>query len=450
MDIQITEQNNGGDMTLYNNDLAIVYGVENMPYLSMFAGDDFWGNNLLLGEKFRSYLAETEKTLLTVALNSQGRETIIQAVKRDLQFLLEMNNNTTLDVQAVITNDNRLEMSITFNGQTISLLWNPITGKLVNPSHITPVCPVVAGLSLTATTDSITATWTTISGVTYQYGYNTTNVTPTSWTAVSGGFVTISGLVDSTEYYVFVRTVCVGSYSLPVSDSISTDIAIPAPPITTGLIMSLFSSYGYGARWIDLSSAGNDLYPTTTTPALVPNIFGVRPAVRFNLDVLETLGAMSGMSGNAACTVFLVAKFPDPTSTHHMLYYTGSPTSILAGQFEVYTQKPLSTPQLGVVMRGNVGFNSGAMDTVADGKFIYTFDMDFSKTLAAELKVYKDNSMTGYTTGATSNNTGVFTNAPFGVGTGNQDVGCILVYNTSLSNTDRTTIYNYLQTYFSI
>lgn len=450
MDIQITEQNNGGDMTLYNNDLAIVYGVENMPYLSMFGGAGYWANDLLLSEKFRAFLSETGQALISVPLNSQGREAIIQAAQRDLQFLLDMNNNTTLTVQAVITSDNRLDMSITFNGRTISLLWNPATGTLVNPSHVVPVCPIVTGLSLSSTTTTITATWATISGVTYQYGYNTTGDTPTSWTAVGGGSVTITGLADSTEYFVFVRTVCVGSYSEPISDVISTQFAIPVPPITTGLILSVFSSYGYGARWVDLSGTGNDLYPTTTTPSLVNSVFGVRPAVRFNLNVLETLGNMIGMSGNPACTVFIVTKFPDSASTYNLMYYTNTPTSILAGEFETYTDKPLTVSRVSTVMRGNVGFNSGAMATLPDVPYVYTFDMDFSKTLAAELKVYKNNSTADYTVGATSNNTNTFTNAKFGVGTGHQDVGCILVYNTSLNNTDRTTIYNYLKTYFSI
>ena len=265
MDVKLTEQNNGGDLTLNNNDLALVYGVENMPYLAMFAGDDFWGNDLLLSEKFRAYLAETERVLLSVALNSQGRIEIENAVKRDLQFLLDIVQGSTLTVQTKITDDNRLEMLITFNGQEINLLWNPQTATLTDTAHIVPICPAPTGLSLSSTAGTITASWTAISGVTYQYAYNSTGAAPTTWSDVSGGGIMISGLSAGTTYYFYLRTKCVGSFSGYLTETVMT---VPTPPLTASLILSVWSDYGVETtgtdvdKWNDLSGNSNHLYAT--------------------------------------------------------------------------------------------------------------------------------------------------------------------------------------------
>lgn len=131
MDIKIYETGNGGDLQLNTNDLAIVYGVENMPYLAMFGGSSWWGNDLLMsqGNGWR-FQAETEAVLRDTPLNSNGRLIIEAAIKRDLQFMLDIIEGTTLVVQTRITDDNTLEIRITFNGQEINLLWNPEAKKL--------------------------------------------------------------------------------------------------------------------------------------------------------------------------------------------------------------------------------------------------------------------------------------------------------------------------------
>lgn len=131
MDIKIYETGNGGDLQLNTNDLAIVYGVENMPYLAMFGGSAWWGNDLLMsqGNGWR-FQAETEAVLLATPLNSNGRFLIEAAVKRDLQFLIDGIDGTTLTVQTRITDDDKLQMLITLNGQLINLLWNPETKQV--------------------------------------------------------------------------------------------------------------------------------------------------------------------------------------------------------------------------------------------------------------------------------------------------------------------------------
>jgi hypothetical protein len=102
-DIKIVETLNGGDAQLSGKDLALVEGFGNMPYIGMFGGNvkqstgkrleteqafDWWGNLLLMGNTpDMQFNSETERTLMSVALNSQGRVLIEAAVKRDMAFM---------------------------------------------------------------------------------------------------------------------------------------------------------------------------------------------------------------------------------------------------------------------------------------------------------------------------------------------------------------------------
>lgn len=125
MDIAIIETLNGGDAQIEGNDLALVYSIENMPYLSMFGGNpgyitktkpdeeqsfDFWGNNLLMANnpsiQFNSY---TEDKLRKVALNSSGRAQIEDAVKKDLDFMKSLGK---VSVGVSIVSDDRISIEI--------------------------------------------------------------------------------------------------------------------------------------------------------------------------------------------------------------------------------------------------------------------------------------------------------------------------------------------------
>jgi predicted secreted Zn-dependent protease len=102
---------------------------------------------------------------------------------------------------------------------------------------------------------------------------------------------------------------------------------------------------------------------------------------------------------------------------------------------------------------GDVGTNSGKLRAIPDTPYVFTFDMDFSKTAGAELFGYANNSNTDYaTTPPTYNNTNAFVNSDFTVGYKGYglEVAGILIYKSSLNNTDRTTVYNYLKSYYSI
>jgi hypothetical protein len=136
MDLAITEMDgNGGDLILAGNDLAMVFGIENMPYLAMFGGNpgfvtdnkvqeaesfDWWGNNLLMnGDQSLQFNSLVEEKLRTVALNSSGRVAIEEAVKKDLYFLKDV-ATVTVDVLIIAIDTIQINIRIEQNsGSTL-------------------------------------------------------------------------------------------------------------------------------------------------------------------------------------------------------------------------------------------------------------------------------------------------------------------------------------------
>lgn len=125
-DVAIIETGNGGDVQLNGNDLAIVKGIENMPYLGMFGGNveavtknkvvdaqsfDWWANSLFMLSNQSIQLNSTvEKTLNSVALNSAGRVLIENAIKEDLKFLSDQ--GVTVQVDVIIYSVDRINVKL--------------------------------------------------------------------------------------------------------------------------------------------------------------------------------------------------------------------------------------------------------------------------------------------------------------------------------------------------
>ena len=126
-DLKLIETGDGGDVVLLGNDLQVITGFQNMPYIGMFGGNveadtegpkpeneqafDFWGNNLLFpNDQSIQFNSEFERRLTEVALNSAGRLQLEQSAKRDLDF---MSDFAIVDIETAITDNDRLEMLIT-------------------------------------------------------------------------------------------------------------------------------------------------------------------------------------------------------------------------------------------------------------------------------------------------------------------------------------------------
>lgn len=128
MDLALLENGDGGEIQVVSNDLALVFGVENMPYLGMFAGNpgyptdelkvpdqDFswWGNALLMNsQKSIQFNSLTEKKAQTTALTSAGRTEIENSVKKDLDFMKPF---AQVEVSVYLVSDDwlKIEMKIT-------------------------------------------------------------------------------------------------------------------------------------------------------------------------------------------------------------------------------------------------------------------------------------------------------------------------------------------------
>lgn len=124
-DLEMIETGDGGDIILLGNDLKVIEGFQNMPYLGMYGGNieentkefnvdeqraDFWGNSLLMfNESQIQYNSDTERLLNEIALNSSGRLLIEQTIKSDLKFMEEF---STVEVSASIVSPNRVQIKI--------------------------------------------------------------------------------------------------------------------------------------------------------------------------------------------------------------------------------------------------------------------------------------------------------------------------------------------------
>lgn len=126
-DLAIVEADgNGGDVVLLGNDLAVVFDIENMPYLAMFGGNvkqdtqpvvteeqsfDWWANNLFYqSEPKVQFNSKTERAFSQVELTSEGRIIIEEAVKTDLKFIADMGYKVEVEVE--IPGLDRLTISI--------------------------------------------------------------------------------------------------------------------------------------------------------------------------------------------------------------------------------------------------------------------------------------------------------------------------------------------------
>lgn len=150
-DLKIIETGDGGDAVLLENDLVIIDGFQNMPYLGMFGGNieqsttsderetdeqafDWWGNLLLMNDEqtlqFNSLL---EKKLKEVSLTSGGRIDIVNTINEDLSFMSEFSGVT---VSAALVSVDRIEINIkilepdNLESNEFTYLWDSTESEL--------------------------------------------------------------------------------------------------------------------------------------------------------------------------------------------------------------------------------------------------------------------------------------------------------------------------------
>lgn len=123
MDLRLIETGNGGDLIRTINDLNVINGLSNYPYLALFGGNvaqstpqvrevgedslDWFGNVFL--DTTIQFNSATERTLNEVALNSSGRVQIEDAIKEDLEFFRQFGE---VKVSTAIVATDKLKINI--------------------------------------------------------------------------------------------------------------------------------------------------------------------------------------------------------------------------------------------------------------------------------------------------------------------------------------------------
>lgn len=140
-DVAITESGSGGDIVIQGNDLALVYGMENQPYLASFGGnieadtisnvvidisEDYWGNALLIPNNPNvQFNSKLERALRVTPLTSAGRTKIINALTQDLQYLQDsLGNNVAINVSIISDNWLQIQLNITLAKGTRVIIIN--------------------------------------------------------------------------------------------------------------------------------------------------------------------------------------------------------------------------------------------------------------------------------------------------------------------------------------
>lgn len=152
LDLLLDETLDGGDIVLKGNDMQVIYGFQNMPYIGMFGGNpgfvtptnrlknqafDFWGNALLMPNKpLVQFNSTTEHVLNNTALTSNGRILIEQAVRNDLQF---MTSFAIVSVAVAISGVDKVNIGVrvqepdNIENKDYIFIWDATNKELVTP-----------------------------------------------------------------------------------------------------------------------------------------------------------------------------------------------------------------------------------------------------------------------------------------------------------------------------
>lgn len=150
-DILLYETGNGGDLSIYNNDLELCQSIYQMVYLCFFGGNveqstkgnelpndqraDWWANALLFANnKAKQFNSETEKTLNNVALNSSGRISILRAAEADLSVL---KNIAVCKVDVILQRHDKVEIQVRItkpiltDSTYLQIIWDAVKNEVI-------------------------------------------------------------------------------------------------------------------------------------------------------------------------------------------------------------------------------------------------------------------------------------------------------------------------------
>ncbi len=153
-DVRLVENGDGGDFVLIGNDIQLIEGFQNMPYIGLFGGNlqanttgpkaaeqsfDYWGNFMFAPTNQAVWFnSDTERLLNNIPLSSETRILIESQVKKDLEF---MQSFATLNVSVAILGNHRIGINIqliepTTNEITeFSYIWDSMQNELISDEN---------------------------------------------------------------------------------------------------------------------------------------------------------------------------------------------------------------------------------------------------------------------------------------------------------------------------
>jgi len=148
-DLRLVETGDGGDLVLRGNDVEMISGLQNMPYIAMFGGNpeqstvgaknteqafDFWGNFLINpNDQPIWFNSLTERLLDTISLSPITRIEIQETVKKDLEFILKF-AQVSVEVFLISVDRIRIEIKIqepdNLSSELFKYIWDATQQEL--------------------------------------------------------------------------------------------------------------------------------------------------------------------------------------------------------------------------------------------------------------------------------------------------------------------------------
>jgi len=121
-DVQLTQTNDDGDITITLGIVTMSGGLETAAYLSLFGGNEdddgrdnnafSWWGNLDETQPERQYQSETQNLLESIPATSSNLRRIEDAAKRDLAWFVDVGAASSVSVLVSIPALNRIKITV--------------------------------------------------------------------------------------------------------------------------------------------------------------------------------------------------------------------------------------------------------------------------------------------------------------------------------------------------
>lgn len=141
IDIRLTDDGNGGDFVLVNNDLQLIEGFQNQVYLGLFGGnlnddvgefnESYWANTFIAPEN--QYTSSFEKAIREIPITTSGIRLMETAAEEDLAFLKKY-VELTVSVSILTKDSISLEVFIIAPNnveEKVRVIWNNTTKQIL-------------------------------------------------------------------------------------------------------------------------------------------------------------------------------------------------------------------------------------------------------------------------------------------------------------------------------